>query len=74
MIVSAEDENGGYYDPIPPPSLSEPVDGIGLGLRIANLFLGYFVNENYISHVPIDHSSLVKFIEWNWFGKETGQL
>jgi hypothetical protein len=22
----------------------------------------------------MEHSSIVKFIEWNWFGGETGQL
>ena len=27
-----------------------------------------------ISHVQLEHSSIVRFIEWNWLGQVTGQL
>ena len=29
---------------------------------------------NFVSHVTMEHSSIVKFIEWNWLGEKTGQL
>lgn len=73
LFIQAEDESGGFYDHITPPPTS-PTDNIGYGARIANLFMGHFVKNNYISHVPIEHSSLVKFIEWNFLNGETGQL
>jgi phospholipase C len=36
--------------------------------------VGPFVRKNYVSHVTMEHSSIVKFIEWNWLGQKTGQL
>jgi phospholipase C len=36
--------------------------------------IGAFAKKNYVSHVPMEHGSLVKFIEWNWLGQKTGQL
>jgi phospholipase C len=37
------------------------------------LAMGPFARTNYVSHVTMEHSSIVKFIEWNWLGG-TGQL
>jgi len=28
------------------------------------------VKKNYVSHVQMESSSLIRFIEWNWLGKE----
>ena len=36
--------------------------------------VGRFARQNYVSHVTMEHSSIVKFIEWNWLGMETGLL
>ena len=30
--------------------------------------------KNFVSHVVMEHSSIVKFIEWNLLGQQTGQL
>jgi phospholipase C len=38
------------------------------------LALGPFARKNFVSHVMMEHSSLVKFIEWNFLGGQTGQL
>ena len=38
------------------------------------LALGPFARANTVSHVQMEHSSIVKFIEWNWLGMQTGQL
>lgn len=73
LIVWVPDESGGYYDHIAPPQTNE-VDGIPYGPRIPFLALGKFAKKNYISHVTMEHSSIVKFIEWNWLGGKTGQL
>jgi hypothetical protein len=35
--------------------------------------IGRFAKKNFVSHVQMEHSSIVKFIEWNFTG-QTGQL
>jgi len=56
----------------PPPDST--VDGKPYGTRIPLLAVGPFVRKNFVSHVTMEHSSIVKFIEWNWLGHKTGQL
>ena len=73
LIIYVPDESGGYYDHIPPPE-TNPIDNIPYGPRIPVLALGKFAKKNYISHVVMEHSSIIKFIEWNWLNGETGQL
>jgi hypothetical protein len=36
--------------------------------------VGPMVKEFYVSHVQMEPSRIVKFIEWNWLDGETGQL
>ncbi len=73
LIVYLPNESGGYYDHISPPPTNN-IDGVPYGARIPFLAIGKFAKKNYISHVTMEHSSIVKFIEWNWLNGETGQL
>jgi phospholipase C len=73
LIVWVPDESGGFYDHISPPD-TNIADGKQYGPRIPFLAMGKFAKKNYVSHVTMEHSSLVKFIEWNWLNGETGQL
>ncbi len=73
LLLWVPDESGGYYDHIPPPETNE-MDGVPYGPRIPMLALGKFAKKNYISHITMEHSSIVKFIEWNWLDGKTGQL
>lgn len=73
LILWVPDESGGYYDHIKPPQTSH-VDKIPYGPRIPMLAIGKFAKKNYISHEVMEHSSIVKFIEWNWLNGQTGQL
>lgn len=73
LIIWVPDESGGFYDHITPPQTNN-VDGIPYGPRIPVLALGRFAKKNYVSHVTMEHSSVVKFIEWNWLNGKTGQL
>ena len=45
-----------------------------LGTRIPIIAVGKFARTNSISHVQMEHSSIVKFIEWNFLDGQTGQL
>ncbi len=73
LVLLTYDEGGGYFDHVPPPAAST-VDGKPYGTRIPLLAVGPFARKNFVSHVTMEHSSIVKFIEWNWLGHKTGQL
>jgi len=71
LVLVTWDEGGGYFDHIAPPGMG--TDNQPYGTRVPLLALGPVAKANGISHVQMEHSSIVKFIEWNWTG-QTGQL
>lgn len=73
LVLVTWDEGGGYFDHVAPPA-TNPADGKPYGTRVPLLVLGRFARENYVSHVPLEHSSIVKFLEWNFLDGTTGQL
>jgi phospholipase C len=81
LVLITWDESGGFYDHVDlPPSNTEinpqtnKPEAIPYGPRVPLIAWGKFAKTNYISHVRMDHSSIVKFIEWNWLDGKTGQL
>jgi phospholipase C len=73
LVLLTYDEGGGYFDHVPPPPPNS-FDHLPYGTRIPLLATGPFAKKNFVSHVVMEHSSIVKFIEWNWLGQQTGQL
>ncbi len=73
LVLVTWDESGGFFDHVAPPPDST-IDSEPYGPRIPLLAIGPFAKQNYISHVQMEHSSIVKFIEWNWLAETTGQL
>jgi phospholipase C len=73
LVIVTYDEGGGFYDHVAPPA-TNAVDGKPYGTRVPFIAVGAFAKKNYVSHVTMEHSSIVKFIEWNWLGGATGQL
>ena len=73
LILVTWDEGGGFFDHIAPPGLGA-VDGQPYGTRVQLLAIGPFAAAGTISHVQMEHSSIVRFIEWNWLATQTGQL
>jgi phospholipase C len=61
-IVITFDDAGGWYDHVPPPQ----VDAQGLGSRVPLLVISPLAKQGYISHVQMDHVSILKYIQWNW--------
>ena len=55
------------------PPVDSVVDGKPYGVRIPLWALGPFAKSNYVSHIEMEHSSVVKFVEWN-FLNGTGQM
>ena len=73
LVLFTYDEGGGYFDHVKPPAAST-VDGKPYGTRVPMLAIGPFAKKNFVSHVVMEHSSIVKFVEWNFLGGQTGQL
>ena len=72
LVLVTWDEGGGYFDHIPPPPPGS--DGQPYGTRVPMIATGPFARVDEVSHVMLEHSAIVKFIEWNWLGGQTGQL
>ncbi len=73
LILLTWDEGGGFYDHVTPPPDSA-VDQQGYGTRVPLLAIGPFARAGTVSHVTLEHSSVVKFLEYNFLGGVTGQL
>jgi phospholipase C len=73
LVLFTYDEGGGYFDHVTPPPPSA-ADGKPYGTRVPMVAIGKFARKGSVSHVTMEHSSVVKFIEYNWLGGETGQL
>lgn len=75
LVLLTWDESGGYFDHVAPPTgaAANAVDGQAYGPRVPLLALGYGAAGGTVSHTQLEHSSIVKFIEWNFLGS-TGQL
>ncbi len=53
------DDYGGWYDPVAPAF----VDYDGLGLRLPMLIVSPYAKAGYVSHVPYEHGSILRFTE-----------
>jgi phospholipase C len=73
LVLVTWDESGGFFDHVKPPAGSA-VDHQPYGPRVPLIAIGDAARPGHVSHVEMEHSSIVKFIEWNWLGEETGQL
>jgi phospholipase C len=47
-----------------------PGSGFGaqVGFRIPNMVISPFVKEHYVSHIPMDHTAVIKFVEDRFIG------
>ncbi|HVY47143.1 MAG TPA: alkaline phosphatase family protein, partial [Minicystis sp.] len=72
LVLVTWDEGGGFFDHVRPPPDST-VDQQPYGMRVPLLAIGRFAKRGAISHVQMEHASIVRFLEWNYLGA-TGQL
>lgn len=61
-VVVTWDTFGGWYDHVPPPT----VDSQGLAARVPLLVISPLAKQHYVSHVQMDHVSILRFIQNNW--------
>jgi len=58
-ILLVWDDWGGWYDHVVPPQL----DVNGLGFRVPLIVISPFAKKHYVSHVPYEFGSVIKYIE-----------
>jgi phospholipase C len=75
LILLTWDEGGGFFDHVSPPAAVDKlydVDDngfpVGYGTRVPMLAIGKFARAGVVSHVQMEHSSIVRFLEWNFLG------
>ena len=76
LILLTWDEGGGFFDHVAPPPSIDTDDmnrPVPYGTRVPMLAIGPFAKKGYVSHVQLEHSSIVRFLEYNFVGK-VGQL
>jgi acid phosphatase len=57
-IIVTYDENGGFWDHVPPPA----GDRWGPGSRIPAIIVSPFARRGYVDHTQYDTTSIIKFI------------
>ena len=73
VFVINYDEWGGFFDHVPPPTAPIPAadqaagnqDGL-LGFRTPCLVFSPLARRQFVSHRVLDHTSILKLIEWRW--------
>jgi len=58
VIIVTYDENGGFWDHVPPPA----GDRWGPGSRVPAIIISPFARRNYVDHTSYDTTSIAKFI------------
>ncbi|MDE2048629.1 MAG: acid phosphatase, partial [Betaproteobacteria bacterium] len=62
LVIVTYDENGGYWDHVPPPRGPGWSDRLGPGTRVPALLIGPLVRRNYIDHTAYDTGSILKLL------------
>ncbi|TMH31784.1 MAG: acid phosphatase [Betaproteobacteria bacterium] len=62
LVVLTYDENGGYWDHVPPPTGAGWSDRLGPGTRVPALLIGPMVKRGFVDHTSYDTGSILKFI------------
>ncbi len=65
LLVILYDENGGFYDHVPPPTAPDERTGAGfeqLGFRVPAFVAGPYVKEGYVSSIVRDHCSVLSHL------------
>ena len=61
-IIVTYDENGGFWDHVPPPT----VDRWGPGTRVPAVIVSPWAKRGFVDHTTYDTTSILKFIETRW--------
>ena len=62
LVIVTYDENGGYWDHVPPPTGEGWGDRWGPGTRIPTIIVSPFAKKGYVDHTTYDTTSIIKLI------------
>ncbi len=64
LFLITYDEHGSFYDHVAPPvfAADENAEFKQLGFRVPMIVVGPYVKKNYVSHVQLDHSSILSTV------------
>jgi len=62
LVIVTYDENGGYWDHVPPPAGPGWGDRWGPATRVPTIMVGPTVKRGYIDHTSYDTTSIIKLI------------
>jgi len=62
LVIVTYDENGGYWDHVPPPSGAGWGDRFGPGTRIPTIVVSPFARRGFVDHTAYDTTSILKLI------------
>jgi phospholipase C len=64
LLVIVYDENGGFYDHVPPPQAADDEPGMfgRYGVRVPAIIVSPWVEPRTVSHTVFDHTSIIKTI------------
>ncbi len=62
LVVVTYDENGGFWDHVPPPTGQGWGDRWGPSMRIPALIVSPFAKRNHVEHTSYDTTSIIKLI------------
>lgn len=62
VVIVTYDENGGYWDHVPPPSGPGWSDRWGPGTRIATIIVSPYAKRGFVDHTRYDTGSILKLI------------
>jgi hypothetical protein len=64
LLVIVYDENGGFYDHVPPPRAAddEPEMFGSYGVRVPAIIVSPWIEPRNVSHTVFDHTSIIKTI------------
>ena len=62
VVIVTYDENGGFWDHVPPPAGPGAGDRWGPGTRIPAIIISPFAKKGYVDKTPYDTTSIIKFV------------
>ena len=64
LLVIVYDENGGFYDHVPPPQAADDEPGMfgSYGVRVPAIIVSPWIEPRTVSHTVFDHTSIIKTI------------
>jgi phospholipase C len=67
VFVINYDEWGGFFDHVPPGHAADVARKTSLrGFRVPMVVMSPFARRNHVAHQTLDHTSILRMIEWRW--------